>query len=82
LFDGPLAFHDLPTRLAAFLLREADALGTVVGYSHQDLAERLGTYRETVSHLLGRFRAEGLVAVEPRRIRLLDRAGLEAYAEI
>jgi CRP/FNR family transcriptional regulator, cyclic AMP receptor protein len=76
-----LAFRDLPTRLAALLLREADASGTVTGYSHQALAERLGTYRETVSHLLGRFRAEGLVAVEPRRIRLLDRAGLEAYAE-
>jgi hypothetical protein len=30
---------------------------------------------------LGRFRSEGLVAVEPRRIRLLDRSGLEAYAE-
>jgi CRP/FNR family transcriptional regulator, cyclic AMP receptor protein len=76
-----LAFRGLPARLATLLLREADAYGTVVGLSHQDLAERLGTYRETVSQLLGRFRHEGLVAVEPRRIRVLDRAGLAAYAE-
>jgi CRP/FNR family transcriptional regulator, cyclic AMP receptor protein len=76
-----LAFRGLPARLATILLREADAYGTVVGLSHQDLAERLGTYRETVSQLLGRFRHEGLVAVEPRRIRLLDLAGLAAYAE-
>jgi CRP-like cAMP-binding protein len=76
-----LAFRDLPTRLATLLLQEAGASDTVAGHSHQHLAERLGTYRETVSHLLGRFRAEGLVAVEPRRIRLLDRAGLDAYAE-
>ncbi|HKG24422.1 MAG TPA: Crp/Fnr family transcriptional regulator [Thermomicrobiales bacterium] len=76
-----LAFRGLPVRLATLLLREADAYGTVVGLSHQDLAERLGTYRETVSQLLGRFRHEGLVAVEPRRIRLLDRTGLAAYAE-
>lgn len=76
-----LAFRGLPARLATILLREADAYGTVVGLSHQDLAERLGTYRETVSQLLGRFRHEGLVAVEPRRIRLLDPAGLAAYAE-
>ena len=76
-----LAFRGLPARLATLLLREADIYGTIDGYSHQELAERLGTYRETVSQLLGRFRGEGLVAVEPRRIRLLDRAGLEAYAE-
>ncbi len=77
-----LAFRGLPARLAALLLREADAYGTVDGYSHQELAERLGTYRETVSQILGRFRSEGLVSVEPRRIRLLNRSRLEAYAEI
>ncbi len=76
-----LAFRGLPARLAALLLREADAYGTVVGLSHQDIAERLGTYRETVSQVLGRFRADGLVAVEPRRIKLLDPDGLEAYTE-
>ncbi|MFN8663159.1 MAG: Crp/Fnr family transcriptional regulator [Thermomicrobiales bacterium] len=75
-----LAFRGLPARLAALLLREADMYGTINGYTHQDLAERLGTYRETVSQLLGRFRAEGLVSVEPKRIRLIDRRGLEAYA--
>lgn len=76
-----LAFRGLPARLATLLLREADIYGTIDGYSHQELAERLGTYRETVSQLLGRFRGEGLVSVEPRRIRLLDCTGLEAYAE-
>jgi CRP/FNR family cyclic AMP-dependent transcriptional regulator len=76
-----LAFRGLPARLAALLLREADAYGIVTGYSHQDLAERLGTYRETVSQILGRFRHEGLVVVEPRRIRLLDPIGLRAYAD-
>ena len=76
-----LAFRGLPARLAALLLREADVYGTIDGHTHQELAERLGTYRETVSQLLGRFRNEGLVSVEPRRIRLLDRTGLEAYAE-
>ncbi len=76
-----LAFRGLPARLATLLLREADIYGTIDGYTHQDLAERLGTYRETVSQLLGRFRTEGLVSVEPKHIRLLDRPGLEAYAE-
>jgi CRP/FNR family cyclic AMP-dependent transcriptional regulator len=76
-----LAFRGIPARLAALLLREADAFGTVSGRSHQDFADRLGTYRETISQTLGRFRAEGLVAVEPKRVRLLDPEGLRAYAE-
>lgn len=76
-----LAFRGISARLAALLLREADAYGTIAGRSHQDIAERLGTYRETVSQTLGRFRAEGLVVVEPKRIRLLDPEGLRAYAE-
>lgn len=76
-----LAFRGIPARLAALLLREADAFGTVTGRSHQDFADRLGSYRETVSQTLGRFRAEGLVAVEPKRIRILDEDGLRAYAE-
>lgn len=76
-----LAFQGLPARLAALPRREADPYGVVAGYSHQELAERLGTYRETVSQLLGRFRGEGLVAVEPRRIRLPDPEGLAARAE-
>jgi CRP-like cAMP-binding protein len=77
-----LAFDALPTRLAALLLLESDGLGAVVGLSHQDLADRLATYRETVSQVLGRFRNEGLIAVGPRCIRILDRAGLDAYAKL
>lgn len=76
-----LAFHGLPMRLAALLLREADAFGTLVGYTHQDLADRLGTHRETVSSILGRFRGEGLVFTEARRIRLLDVERLRVRAE-
>lgn len=75
-----LAFRGLPARLAGLLLREADPSGMVIGLSHQALAERLGTYRETVSQLLGRFRDEGLVSIEPKRIRLLDPDQLRVYA--
>lgn len=76
-----LAFRGVPARLAMLLLREADPYGTVSGLSHQDLAERLGTYRETVSQVIGRFRAERLITVEPRRIKLIDPDGLRSYAE-
>ncbi len=75
-----LAFRGVPARLAALLLKEAGQYSTVTGLTHQDLAERLGTYRETVTQTLSRFRNEGLVAVEPRRVRVLDRDRLEAIA--
>jgi CRP/FNR family transcriptional regulator, cyclic AMP receptor protein len=76
-----LAFHDLPLRLAGFLVREADADGLVRGYTHQAIADRLGTYRETVSEILGRFRAEGLITTEARQIKIVDAAGLKLRAE-
>lgn len=76
-----LAFHGVPSRLASFLLTEADSFGTVVGLTHQEIGERLGIYRETVSQALGRFRGDGLITVEPRRIRLLSRDRLAAIAE-
>lgn len=75
-----IAFHALPVRLAALLLREADDLGTVVGYSHQDLAERLGTHRETISSILGKFRGQGLISIQARHICVLNADRLQAIA--
>jgi CRP-like cAMP-binding protein len=77
-----LAFRALPARLASLLLEEANDCGSVAGLSHQDLAERLGTYRETVSQVVGRFRDEGLIAVGQRYIRILDRTGLDMYSQM
>ncbi len=44
----------------------------IKGISHQALADRLGTYRETVSAILRDFKRQGLVELGYRRIRLLD----------
>lgn len=75
------AFRSVPARLASFLQRESDAYGVVSGYSHEEIAQMIGTYRETVSQVLGKFRAAGIVSVEPRRIRVLDVGKLEVQAE-
>ena len=75
-----LAFRGLAARLAALLLREANPDG-VVGMTHQELAERLGTYRESVSMLLGDLRDAGVVITAPRRIEILDRTSLCRRAE-
>lgn len=78
-----VAFRSIPSRLASLLLRLADEQqGDLVGgYTHQDLAEMVGTYRETVTQTLNDFKAEGLVEIGRKRVMLVDREGLEQVAE-
>lgn len=80
-----LAFKGVPARLAGLLLRlasETDWRGRRVlhGLTHQQLAELLGTYRETVTATLNQFRDQGLIEIGRRRVTLLNPAGLEAIA--
>jgi CRP/FNR family cyclic AMP-dependent transcriptional regulator len=78
------AFKSIPSRLASLLLRLADEQGSndqVSGFTHQDLGEMLGTYRETITQALNDFKADGLVAISRKRIQILDRANLEELAE-
>lgn len=81
-----MAFRGASARLAAMLLRLAtdnDWRGrpTLTGLTHQQLAELIGTYRETVTLTLNQFKAEGLVEIGRRRVALLDPARLEQIAE-
>jgi CRP-like cAMP-binding protein len=51
------------------------------GVSHQDLAELIGTTREMVTHILGRFRKKGWVEIRRRQIDIRDRESLQELAE-
>jgi CRP/FNR family transcriptional regulator, cyclic AMP receptor protein len=76
-----LAFKSVPARLATLVIRLLPpGQFDLVGYTHQDLAEMIGTYRETVTQTLDSFRRQGLVEVGRKRIRVLDRRGLEAIS--
>ncbi len=79
-----IAFKSIPSRLANLLLRIAEEQGTenqVSGYTHQDLGEMLGTYRETITQTLNDFKTEGLVEISRKQVVLLDRERLEYLAE-
>ena len=68
-----VAYKKLPERLAALLVElDSDGSHTIRGVSHQALADRLGTYRETVSAILRDFKRQGMVELGYRRIRLMD----------
>lgn len=75
-----VAYKKLPERLATLLVELDDDDSSVIkGVSHQALADRLGTYRETVSAILRDFKRQGVVELGYRRIRLVD---VEALKEI
>jgi CRP-like cAMP-binding protein len=84
-----VAFKSVPQRLAAVLLNLVDlevdrpteaGPPTVVRYTHQQLAEMFGSYRETVTKAIGEFREAGLIHVEEDTIRLTDIARLRELA--
>ncbi|HHY58796.1 MAG TPA: Crp/Fnr family transcriptional regulator [Chloroflexi bacterium] len=76
-----VAYKKLPERLAALLIDlDQDGSGVIKGVSHQALADRLGTYRETVSAILRDFKRQGLVELGYRRIKLADVEALRDVA--
>ena len=57
-----------------------DARGTIIDLkiTHQELAEMVGTSRETVTRVLARLREDGIIQVDQRRITLIDSKALQA----
>lgn len=76
-----MAFKSIRTRLALLLLRLWEEQGeTVRGYTHQDLADAVGTYRETATQTLNEFKAARLIDIGRKQIRIVDLAGLQGIA--
>ncbi len=77
-----VAFKSVPTRIATFLLQLANEdTAKIEGVSHQDLADMVGTYRETVTRILNEFRSKGYIELGRLNVAILDQEALEAIAE-
>ena len=84
-----MVFLEVSQRLAQALLKlardfgEPDRNGTRLRgrVSHQDLAHIVGSTRETVTKILGEFKARGYLELGYRRIILTDLVGLRHAAE-
>ncbi|MBA2702534.1 MAG: Crp/Fnr family transcriptional regulator, partial [Blastocatellia bacterium] len=74
-----LAFKGLIPRIAALLLREAEG-DEVHGLSHQDIAERLGVYRETATSALNELKTAGIIEIGRKRIIITNKPRLESAA--
>ena len=83
-----LLFKDVNAKLAELLLRLAaeygieDSRGTLVSLkiTHQEMANLIGSTRETVSLTLSQFKRKGLIQTDGRKVILADREGLRALA--
>jgi CRP/FNR family cyclic AMP-dependent transcriptional regulator len=73
-------FKGIPARVAALLIRESKG-DAVDGLTHQDIADRLGVYRETATNALNELKAAGLIEIGRKHIRLLDLEHLASIAE-
>lgn len=79
-----ISLKEVPGRLAAYLLRLADEQGggeVLLRVTKGQLAEMLGTTPETLSRVLARMSAQGLLEVRGSLVRVLDRQSVEDLAQ-
>jgi CRP/FNR family transcriptional regulator len=77
-----VAFHHVDTRIAAKLAKLATGRARTVTRTHAELAAELGTSREVVTRILADMEADGLIAIQRGRIRILRPEDLAARATI
>jgi CRP/FNR family transcriptional regulator len=75
-----LAFDTVPHRLAQLLLAISDLRYGTLRYSvnQTEIANLIGSSRETVCSILGRLRRERMISIVKGRIRVLEREKLAA----
>ena len=78
-----IAFRDVPSRLARYLLDLAETAGTQVELplSKTQLAVNLGTVSETLSRTFRKMADDKLLRVQSRTIYILDIDGLASLAD-
>lgn len=82
-----LTFRNLPGRIVYKLFELAeqfgipDETGTIIRLSvtHYDLADMVGTNRESVSKYISKFKKEGSISITQKHITILDRQKLLSW---
>ncbi len=75
-------FKSVNARLATLLLQLAQETHRVDGFSHEELAEHMGTYRETVSVALRDLKESGAVELGRKHIEIRNKDLLQQLAGI
>lgn len=72
-----LSLRQLPSRLAAYILTSAEGGVMTLSITHRELAKIIGATPEALSRSLRKMSEAGLLEVEGKDVRILDRWGLE-----
>ena len=75
-------FQLADSRVAAVLLEIAGQGSIAAGLSHQEIGERLGLYRETVTVILDAMKSDNLIEVGKKRITILDKRAVREMSEL
>jgi len=83
-----LVFRDVPDRIASILLKLADQFGKNSGtgveisvkLTHQELADMVGSSRETVTIVLNEFKEDKVVSISEKHISIIDKRRLKQWA--
>ena len=78
---GSLSLQSTRSRLAAFLIKQADQPGQPAGITQKEIAAEIGTVREIVARLLRDFAQAGWLERQRQRLVLKNRAALEEEAQ-
>lgn len=70
---GSFALRGLKSRVAAYLCNQGGI------HNQQEVSERLGVARPSLSRVLAELAEEGCITFEKRKVLIVDRSGLEKY---
>lgn len=84
-----LTFNDVYARIASQILKFSDELGVKtekgirvdMDFSRQDLADMVGTTRETASRVISRFKKEKSIIEDNDRITVINKEKLKAWTK-
>jgi CRP/FNR family transcriptional regulator, cyclic AMP receptor protein len=77
-----VGFQTTDARLAALLLELTGESSVVAGYGHEELSQRLGVYRETVTTTMREMKESKLIEVGRKRIAILNKKALKELSEL
>lgn len=75
-------FRTANAKVCRAILRLAQGRSELPGLTHQELADSTGLYRETVTNVLNRLQAQGLVELGRKIIVIVNAMGLKEAAEL
>lgn len=85
---GNLTFRNLPGRIVSKLFELSEQFGTPheqgtlinLDITHYDLADMVGTNRESISKYMSKFKKEGAIQVDRKKVVVVDRKKLAAWS--